>query len=96
MGRTLLLQNRELLSSNNSLGYVDIFSGGLEPKVCLPDYAIRRSPRFGGILLLIMGLGGRSKLGGIILYLLFTFGVRIYTVPLLCNLFYTGLCLSCA
>jgi hypothetical protein len=42
------------------------------------------SPRFGGILLLIIGLEGR--LCGI-LCLVFTFGVHIYMVPLLCNLF---------
>jgi hypothetical protein len=35
---------------------------------------------FGGILFLFMELGG-------VLYLVFIFGVRIYTAPLLCNFF---------
>jgi hypothetical protein len=35
---------------------------------------------FGGILFLFMELGG-------VLYLVFIFGVRMYTAPLLCNFF---------
>jgi hypothetical protein len=50
---------------------------------------------FGGILFLIMGLGGKSRLGGI-LCLVFIFGIHIYTVPQLCNFFFTSLCSSCA
>jgi hypothetical protein len=50
---------------------------------------------FRGILFLIMGLGGKSRLGGI-LCLVFIFSVRIYTVPQLCNFFFTSFCSSCA
>jgi hypothetical protein len=41
---------------------------------------------FGGILFLFMELGGIFRLCGV-LYLVFIFGVRMYTAPLLCNFF---------
>ncbi|MCI56729.1 hypothetical protein A2U01_0077980, partial [Trifolium medium] len=47
MGRSLLIRDRELVSSANFMGWVGVFSGGLEAKGCLSDYLIRKWTSWG-------------------------------------------------
>ncbi|MCH80590.1 hypothetical protein A2U01_0001360, partial [Trifolium medium] len=42
MGRSLLIRDRELVSSGNFIGRVGVFSGALKAEGCLSDYGIRR------------------------------------------------------
>ncbi|MCI79504.1 hypothetical protein A2U01_0100775, partial [Trifolium medium] len=44
MGRSLLIRDRELVSSGFSMGPVDVFSGGLEAEECLSKNEIRYGP----------------------------------------------------
>jgi hypothetical protein len=47
MGRSLLIRDRELVSSGVFMGRVDVFSCGLEAE-CLSENGIRSEPLLGG------------------------------------------------
>jgi hypothetical protein len=49
MGRALLIQVRELVSSGVLLGWVDVFSGGLEAEGCISNNGIRSGPLLGSV-----------------------------------------------
>jgi hypothetical protein len=49
MGRSLLIQDRELESCGTFMGRVDVFIGSLEAEECPSKYGIRYGPLLGGV-----------------------------------------------
>ncbi|MCI34727.1 hypothetical protein A2U01_0055947, partial [Trifolium medium] len=52
----------KLVSGDNFLGWVGVFSGGLEPESAFLIMGLGGKPRLGGVLFLIIGLGRRFRL----------------------------------
>jgi hypothetical protein len=49
MGRSLLIRDRELVSSGISMGWICVICGGLKADECLSKNEIRNRPLLGGV-----------------------------------------------
>ncbi|MCI62800.1 hypothetical protein A2U01_0084057, partial [Trifolium medium] len=49
MGRSFLIRDRELVSSDFSMDQIDVFSGSLEADECLYKNEIRNGPLLSGV-----------------------------------------------